>query len=57
MNEQNDLFAEEPNGSSASSDTMKSSATGKESMTDEQSVSSRVDALRQEINQHNYRYY
>merc|ERR1712169_111782 len=27
------------------------------SMTDEQSVSSRVDALRQEINQHNYRYY
>ena len=26
-------------------------------MTDEQSVSSRVDALRQEINQHNYRYY
>ncbi|TVV43354.1 NAD-dependent DNA ligase LigA [Thalassolituus sp. C2-1] len=47
MNTQNDLFAEEPTGSSASSD----------SAIVPSSVNQRIEQLRSEINLHNHRYY
>jgi len=44
MSKQNDLFSEEPNGSSLPSGAA-------------DSAGARIQSLRQEINQHNYRYY
>ncbi len=47
MNEQNDLFSEEPMGSSVTSETSNSQTSAQQNVAD----------LRAEINQHNYRYY
>lgn len=47
MNEQNDLFSEEPTGSSVTS----------ESSNSQEAAQQRITELRAEINQHNHRYY